>query len=46
MKYGVNRIKIRLFTQCVGWLGGKRIIPSLGSKDETSQMTFWIPEPK
>jgi hypothetical protein len=26
MKYGLNRIKIRLFTQQVGWLGGKGIL--------------------
>ncbi len=25
MKYGINKIKIRLFTQQVGWLGGKGV---------------------
>jgi hypothetical protein len=42
MKYGLNRIKFRLFTQQAEKLGGKIITPSLGSKDQTSQMTFVI----
>jgi hypothetical protein len=25
MKYGVNRINIKLFTEQVGWLGGKAV---------------------
>jgi hypothetical protein len=25
MKYGLNKIKIKLFTQEVGWLGGPKI---------------------
>jgi hypothetical protein len=25
MKYGLNKINIKLFTQLVGWLGGKRV---------------------
>jgi hypothetical protein len=25
MKYGLNKINVRLFTQQVRWLGGKRI---------------------
>ncbi len=25
MKYGLNKINIRLFTQQVGWLGGKKV---------------------
>ncbi len=25
MKYGINKINIRFFTQQVGWLGGKRV---------------------
>jgi hypothetical protein len=41
MKHGINKINIKLFTQQVGWLNGKGIeFPSLGSKDQTSQMTF------
>jgi hypothetical protein len=41
MKYGLNRIKNKLFTQQVRWLGGKGVdFRSLGSKDQTSQMTL------
>jgi hypothetical protein len=25
MKYGLNKINIKCFTQQVGWLGGKRV---------------------
>jgi hypothetical protein len=38
MKYGLNKIKIKLFTQQMGWLGGKGA-SSLKSKDQISQMT-------
>ncbi len=41
MKYGLNRINIRLFTQEMGWLGGKGVqFHLLTTKDQTLQMTF------
>jgi hypothetical protein len=40
MKYGLNKINIKLFTQQVSGLVVKSSIPSLGSKDQTSQMTL------
>jgi hypothetical protein len=46
MKYDVNRINIKLFTQQVGWLDDKGIEfhpwAPFGSKDQTSQMTFIV----
>jgi hypothetical protein len=44
MKYDVNKINIKLFTQQVWWLHDKGIEfhpwAPLGSNDQTSQMTF------
>ncbi len=40
MKYGLNKINIRLFTQQVGWLGDDRVeLQTWESKDQTLQMT-------
>jgi len=40
MKYGLNKINIRLFIEQVGWLGGNGVeFRPWGSKDQTSQMT-------
>jgi hypothetical protein len=40
MKYGLNKINIRLFTQQMGWW--RSWILSLRSKDQTSQMTLIV----
>jgi len=43
MKYGLNKMNTKLFTQQVVWCGGNWVeFPSLGSKDQASQMTFVV----
>jgi len=43
MKYGLNRINIRLFKQPMGWLGGKGVeFHPWGTQDQTSQMKFIV----
>ncbi len=43
MKYGINRINIRLFSQQAEWLGGKRVeLHPWGSKNQTLQMTYVV----
>jgi hypothetical protein len=40
MKYDLNKINIRLFTQQVGWFGGNGVeFQTWESKDQTLQMT-------
>jgi hypothetical protein len=40
MKYGLNKINIRLFTQQVWWFGGNRVeFQTWESKYQTLQMT-------
>jgi hypothetical protein len=43
MKYGLNIISTKLFTQQVGWFGGKGVdFHPWGFKDQISQMTFIV----
>jgi hypothetical protein len=40
MKYGLNKINIKLFTQQAAWVGGKGVkLHPWSPKDQTLQMT-------